>query len=215
VPGFPPLLEAALLWALQKPPERRPATAGELAAAVREGRERPPTIGAYTEEGRSGPAAAPAAAPDAAGGAREPARRPPRWRLPLAVIVAAVLVAVAVVGFLGRSAPPGPPPLAVTGVTASTDPPDGAGRCPHAAVTLRATVATNGAPGTISYEWLRPDGRTAGAGRVVLRAGERSATVSLAVSYDGGTAAQGVAALHVVSPVDAYSAPLRVSYSCP
>jgi serine/threonine protein kinase len=47
VPGFPPLLEAALLWALQKPAERRPATAGELAAAVREGLDRPPTIGAY------------------------------------------------------------------------------------------------------------------------------------------------------------------------
>src|SRR5215467_5997800 len=53
VPGFAPLLEAALLWALEKPPERRPATAGELAASLRDGLTLSPTLGAYGRPDRS------------------------------------------------------------------------------------------------------------------------------------------------------------------
>jgi serine/threonine-protein kinase len=215
VPGFPPLLEAALLWALQKPPERRPATAGELSAALREGVERPPTIGAYTEDGRRPLVAPEAGAPADRRGPSEPRRRVParmRWALAAGLAVAAALVLVAT-RLVGPA--PAPPPLQVTSVAASEDPADGAGHCPQATFTLRATISTNGTGGTVRYEWLRPDGRTAPPGRVVMRAGERTATVSLPVAYDGSGPVQGVAALHLLSPASVYSPPLRVSYSCP
>lgn len=215
VPGFPPLLEAALLWALQKPPERRPATAGELAAALREGVERSPTVGAYVDGGRAPAARLPAAPAGGEEGGGEPTSG--RWRLPVALALAGLLAAGAVLVAAGRFREPAPagPPLAVTAITASEDPAGGAVHCPHGTVTVRVTLATNGAPGTISYEWLRPDGQRVAPGRVVVRGGERAATVTLAVDYDGSAAAQGVAALHVVTPASVYSEPVRVSYSCP
>jgi eukaryotic-like serine/threonine-protein kinase len=215
VPGFPPLLEAALLWALQKPPERRPATAGELAAALREGLDRPPTVGAYVD-GRLAAAARGPAAPADRGeeGSREPTAG--RWRLPVALGLAGLLVAAGVLIAAARFREPAPGvPLAVTAISAGEDPANGALHCPHATVTLRATLATNGAAGTISYEWLRPDGQRAAPSRVAVRGGERTTTVTLAVDYDGSVASRGVAALHVVSPASVYSEPLPVSYSCP
>ena len=50
---------------------------------------------------------------------------------------------------------------------------------------------------------------------MAVREGQRSAAVSTTIDYAGSTPAQGVAALHVVSPASVYSAPLRVVYSCP
>jgi hypothetical protein len=125
------------------------------------------------------------------------------------------VAAVAVAGVLLVNAPQAPPPIAVTAITAATDPSSGVGHCPAATVTVRATVTTNGAQGTISYEWLRPDGGPAAAGRVTLRQGQRAATVALPLVYSGSAPVQGVAALHVVSPDGVYSAPLRVDYVCP
>src|SRR5215471_18164914 len=97
VPGFPPLLEAALLWALEKPPERRPATAGELATALRDALARSPTIGAYTEDGRRLPARRAGLVPDP-GPADGPGSRASggrRW-LPIALATAGVLAAAVV-----------------------------------------------------------------------------------------------------------------------
>jgi hypothetical protein len=215
VPGFPPLLEAALLWALEKPPERRPATAGELAASLRDGLTLSPTIGAY---GRPALPAAVAAAPAPDAGGREAPRS--RRRLIVAGLAAGAIVAmvaaVAGVRLLLQPAPaPAPPPLAVTGITASTEPAGGVGHCPAATVTVRVTVTTNGAPGTITYTWLRPDGAAPATGRVVLRGGQRSASVDLPLTYSGSAPAQGVAALHVLSPAGVYSEPLRIGYACP
>jgi hypothetical protein len=82
-------------------------------------------------------------------------------------------------------------------------------------VTLRATLTTNGVPGTIRYEWLRPDGRRAGSGQVAVRGGQRSVTVTLAVDYEGNAPAQGADALHVTAPASVYSEPLMVGYACP
>ena len=217
VPGFAPLLEAALLWALEKPPERRPATAGELAASLRDGLTLSPTIGAY---GRPGPVPARAAGAADAGEGQDGTRPHRRGRLTIGAAAAGVLVvaiaAVAGVRLLQPSPAPIPaPPLAVTAVTAAADPADGAGHCPAATITLRATVTTNGAAGTLTYEWLRPDGRPAATGRVALRRGDRSATVQLPLAYSGATAVQGVAALHVLTPAGVYSRPLRVTYACP
>jgi len=217
VPGFPPLLEAALLWGLAKPPERRPATAGELAAALREALALPPTIGAYTGDGRPGRAPA-AEAPPASAGARERrTRRGRRWLVPGLAAGAVLLVAV-VAGSAARllASPPAPaPPLAVTAITTEVDPAGGVGHCPRATVTVRATIATNGAPGTVTYQWVRPDGSSSTAVRSAVRRGERGPTATLAVDYSGATAAGGVAALHVLSPADVYSAPVRVGYACP
>jgi len=217
VPGFPPLLEAALLWALEKPPERRPATAGELAASLRDGLTLSPTLGAYGRPDRSR-AVPTSAAADPTGG--RDAGRARRRRRVIAAAVGAVLVsavaAVAGVRVLQAPVAPAPePPLAVTAITAATDPAGGVGHCPAATITVHATVTTNGAPGTVTYEWLRPDGRSAAAGRLTLRRGERTATVDLPLAYSGAAPAQGVAALHVLSPASVYSQPFRISYACP
>jgi hypothetical protein len=128
------------------------------------------------------------------------------------VVVAAIAVAA---GVRLLSAPAPQPPLAVTAITAAADPADGVGHCPAATVTVHATVTTNGVPGQITYRWLLPDGRRTAEGRVTLRRGGRSATVDLPVAYSGSTAAQGVAALHVLSPAGVYSEPVRVVYACP
>jgi serine/threonine-protein kinase len=214
VPGFAPLLEAALLWALEKPPERRPATAGELVASLSDGLTLSPTIGAYGRGRGSVPAAATGPV-DAARDGRGVVR--PRWRrwAAIAAIGVAAVALIAVAGALLLDAPPAPQPITVTAITAATDPSDGVGHCPAATVTVRATVTTNGSPGTIAYEWLRPDGGSAAAGRVTLRQGQRAATVALPLPYSGSAPAQGVAALHVVSPAGVYSAPQRIAYACP
>jgi Protein kinase domain len=212
VPGFPPLLEAALLWALAKPPERRPATAGELAAALRDGLERSPTLGAYTGARRPR-----AEAPAAVGGDRIQPAPASRWRLHLALALGGIAASVAVVLAARTVEQPSEAarPLAVTAITAAVDPVGGVVHCPRATVTLRATLATNGESGAIRYEWLRPDGQPDEGGRVTVHAGQRSATVRLAVDYDGSRAATGVGALHVVSPASVYSQPLLVTYACP
>ncbi|HXM54178.1 MAG TPA: hypothetical protein VOB72_02225, partial [Candidatus Dormibacteraeota bacterium] len=218
VPGFPPLLEAALLWALEKPPERRPATAGELAAALRDALALSPTIGAYTEDGRRTPARGPdrTAAPGA------PAPQPASggaWRVPVALAATAAVAATAVLVLGARSRQPAAaapaPVVSVTAISAVADPTGGTVHCPGGSVTLRATLATNGAAGTIRYEWLRPDGQRAGAGQVAVRAGQRSATIAQEFPFAGSAPAQGVAALHVLSPFDAYSEPVRITYACP
>jgi tRNA A-37 threonylcarbamoyl transferase component Bud32 len=216
VPGFAPLLEAALLWALEKPPERRPATAGELVASLRDGLTLSPTIGAYGRGRGRGRATAAATGPaDVTEGGRKVVRW--RWRrwTTIAALGAAAVAAIAIAGALLLQAPPAQQPIAVTAITAATDPSDGVGHCPAASVTVRATVTTNGAPGTIAYEWLRPDGGPVAPGRVTLRQGERAATVALPLAYSGRAPAQGVAALHVLSPAGVYSAPLRIVYACP
>ncbi len=217
VPGFPPLLEAALLWALEKAPERRPATAGELAAALRDGLALSPTVGAYTDDSRRArrPQARAAGAP--AQGATHPASPRRRRRAVLALAAVAVLLAAAVVAVTRLTqGPPAPAaPLAVTAITAAAEPADGTGHCPSATVRVRATVSTNGSAGTIEYAWVRPDGAPSRTGQVRVEPGVRSATVTLAVDYSGSRAAQGVAALHVLSPAEVYSQPLRISYSCP
>lgn len=215
VPGFAPLLEAALLWALEKPPERRPATAGELAASLRDGLTLFPTIGAYGRRGGRAPVTAAGPADPAADG-RDVARSRWRRRITVAALCVAAVAAFAVAGVRLLTAPPAPPPpLAVTAIAAATDPADGVGHCPAATVTVRATVTTNGTAGTIDYEWLRPDGGPPAGGRLTLRQGQRSATAALPLAYSGRTPAEGVAALHVLSPAGVYSAPLRVGYACP
>lgn len=218
VPGFQPLLEAALLWALEKAPERRPATAGELAAALRDGLAFSPTVGAYTEDGRRARRAQAQGGDAPTGGVPDAAARRPRWRAVLALTAVAALfatTAVVAVTRLTQAPSVAAAPLAVTAITAAAQPADGTGHCPGATVTVRATVSTNGSAGTITYEWLRPDGTLTPTGRVRVEPGVRSATITLAVDYSGIAPAQGVAALHVLSPAGVYSQPLRIAYSCP
>jgi hypothetical protein len=152
-------------------------------------------------------------------GGQDATRSRRRRRLTIGVAAGVVVAAIAVAaGVRLLSAPPTPapqPPLAVTAITAAVDPADGVGHCPAATVTVHATVTTNGAPGTITYQWLLPDGRASAEGRVTLRRGGRSAAVDLPVAYSGGAPAQGVAALHVLSPAGVYSRPVRVAYACP
>jgi serine/threonine-protein kinase len=215
VPGFPPLLQAALLWALEKPPERRPATAGELVASLRDGLTLSPTIGVYGRRRVRVPAADAVTAAAVSGG-RDVSRSRRRRRVAIGAAAGVVVAAIAVAaGVRYLTAPAPPPPLAVTAITAAADPADGVGHCPAARVTVHAIVTTNGAPGAITYEWLLPNGRASAQDRVTLRGGARTTAVDLPVAYSGGAPAQGVAALHVLSPAAVYSQPVRVAYACP
>jgi hypothetical protein len=235
VPGFPPLLEAALLWALQKQPERRPATAGELATALREALERSPTEGtAVAEEApvaadRNGAtkvvtlggwrAASTTAAPEVEAsqpGSTDRRRSPwPAWRTAVVLAIAGLAVGAGLGGWAARALPPvQAAALQVTGVTAAVEPADGIGHCPRATMTVRAFVATNGAAGTISYQWLRPGGATAPAHLTVPGSTRRTA-VTMAVDYSGAAPAEGLAALHVLSPASVYSPPVQLAYTCP
>jgi serine/threonine-protein kinase len=215
VPGFPPLLEAALLWALQKQPERRPATAGELAAALQDALRRSPAVPALHSGGRAADAAArpPNGRREAA--ASSPARR--RGRLRGAILAAACLLTgagLAVAASRVLLPAPSPPPLLVTSVTAAAEPAGQDRTCPVAAARLSGVVDTDGPGGSVTYQWLRPDGGAAPPQQVTVQAGHRRTTVTLTVSAGGAGAAGGVAALHVLSPASVYSQPVRVSFAC-
>jgi hypothetical protein len=206
-PGFPPLLQAALLWALQKPPERRPATAGEFAAALQDALRRTPAVPAAPGAGEQRPAPG--------GGALTPTRRRARWVWGgLGAAAAVLLLGLTLPRLVGLPAA-APQSLAVTSVKAAVAPADGVGHCPHATLTFRGTISTNGGAGTVTYQWLRPDGQLGAAGRARLAAGRRETTVTLSYDYDGSSPASGVAALHVTGPVDVYSPPVKVAYVCP
>jgi hypothetical protein len=206
-PGFPPLLQAALLWALQKPPERRPATAGEFAAALQDALRRTPAVPAAPAAGEERPATG--------AGASTPRRGRARWVWGgLGAAAAVLLLGLTLPGLLGLLAA-APPPLAVTSVKAAVAPADGVGHCPHATMSFRGTISTNGGAGTVTYQWLRPDGQLGAAGRASLPRGRHETTVTLTYDYNGSGPASGVAALHVLGPADVYSPPVRVAYACP
>jgi hypothetical protein len=128
--------------------------------------------------------------------------------------VAALLLGLTLPRLFGLPAA-APPALAVTSVKAAVAPADGVGHCPHATMTFRGTISTDGGAGTVTYQWLRPDGLLGAVGRANLPRGRRETTVTLSYDYDGSGPANGVAALHVTGPADVYSAPVRVAYVCP
>jgi serine/threonine protein kinase len=251
-PGLPGQLDAALLRGLEKRAERRPRSAGELAAALRSAAE--PVQGGETiapfddppppprERSRSGDdgalagtigpsgAIGQASAPSMATPAPPPprpvparparsasTRGPARWRAPLVagVVVLALALAAAAFARSRQAAPAAATPLEVSSVSATVVPASGAGHCPETDFTFHGAIATNGGAGTITYRWLQPDGQASAPQSIAVQAGTRLATATLVFKFSGNGSDRGQAALHVTSPIDAYSAPVAVTYTCP
>jgi predicted Ser/Thr protein kinase len=146
------------------------------------------------------------------------ARRPGRGTALLAVGLVALAVLVLATALIVRGRQPAAPPatrLQVSSVSAAVEPASGAGHCPETDFTFRGTVATNGGAGTITYQWLQPDGQTSAAQSIAVGAGVHRASVTLLFKFSGSGSAHGLAVMHVTSPIDAYSPPVNVTYTCP
>jgi serine/threonine-protein kinase len=146
-----------------------------------------------------------------------PAWRPGRGSaLVLVCLLAAIVLALASLAVVRlRPAPaPAPASLQVSSVAATVSP-GVTGHCPEANFTFQGTMRTSGGAGTITYRWLQPDGQTSTPQSTTVQAGARQATVTLLWKFSGSGSTHGVAALHVTSPIDAYSPPIDVTYTCP
>jgi hypothetical protein len=133
----------------------------------------------------------------------------------LLAATALALASLAVARIRPAPAPPPPPAaLQVSGVAAAVSP-GVTGHCPEANFTFNGTIRTSGGAGTIAYRWLQPDGQTSAPQTTTVQAGARQATVTLLWKFSGSGSTHGVAALHVTSPIDAYSSPIDVTYACP
>jgi hypothetical protein len=142
-------------------------------------------------------------------------RRPGRGTALLAVGLVALAVLVLATALIVRGRRPAATRLQVSSVSAAVEPASGSGHCPETDFTFRGTMATNGGAGTIAYRWLQPDGQTSAAQSIAVAAGAHRASVTLLFKFSGSGSAHGQAALHVTSPIDAYSPPLNVTYTCP
>ncbi|HYZ00469.1 MAG TPA: hypothetical protein VFA92_03155, partial [Candidatus Binatia bacterium] len=89
------------------------------------------------------------------------------------------------------------------------------GHCPSTTFKFDGTITTNGAGGTVQYQWTRPDGTQTTPTSVQLQPGSTSSHVSLDFPYTQKQSAQGQARLRVLSPGNQTSAPANVVYSCP
>lgn len=171
--------------------------------APRNGQDEPPL--ADGELRRFGPGVPPLAAAvwhGAAAPADPPRpRRTARWLVPAAVLLALLGL------LLWRWTTPA---LAVTGVTATTDP-AGPG-CDGTAV-ITATVETNGEAGTVRYHWLRSDGTSSGELSQSVRAGDRRTDVLLRWTFDGKGSLQAAATIEILSP-QRHSGPAAFTYTC-
>lgn len=132
-------------------------------------------------------------------------RRLVPWLVAAAVVLAGG-AAVTVLAFRG------PGELRVELVTVDVRP-DDTGTCPRASFQFDATIATNGAPGVVSFVWTRPDGVRLEPREVRVQDGQRAVPARLEFSVDGGAELEGEAVLDVLAP-GRQSASRTVTYSC-
>jgi hypothetical protein len=76
------------------------------------------------------------------------------------------------------------------------------------------TIATNGKPGTITYEWLRSDGQQSAQLRQSVVAGQTTTTVHLYWAFTGVGSTTAGATLRVLDP-SATTGATQFRYSCP
>jgi hypothetical protein len=210
-------------------PPRPPAPAGETpdAQATR----------ARVEAAQAGDGGQATVGASRARPAEAPAQDPPVWspasptpaaaragNLRLLVVAALVVVAGGgfAAGWLSRGSPTATPtattlplpraPFVVTSVAVRR----GAGRlaCPAAVAHLSATMTADHGGGTITYDWLLPHHTVTAPARVTLSTDQSKAVATLAYTITGRAALTGSATLHVISPLDVYSAPLALHYTC-
>ncbi len=151
---------------------------------------------------------------------RPPARSARRFGAAPTALAALTIAAMGLAAFLlgTRSVTPAQPiPIAVTGVALAVEPADTVGHCPMAEFRFGGRIVTNGAEGTVAYQWIRPDGQLSPTSKLHLRPRTRAAAVSLQFVYDGTPPApvSGSTVLHVLSPSDVYSRPISVTFACP
>lgn len=166
--------------------------------------------------------------------------RPPsgRWRRALAAVaLGVVVVGAGAGGYMAVTQgsaghhrahptvppPPPPPPLAVVGAAITVSPAGGQLGCGDGRASYRAQVTTNGAAGTLAYQWVYPDGSLGPASQLPLSKGQKAVALSLQFTFSGSGHGGGTASLQV-RPVpgagQAFVAPLRseappVIYRCP
>jgi hypothetical protein len=109
-------------------------------------------------------------------------------------------------GTTGRSSP-----FLVTGVTVRLAPGDL--RCPSAVAHLTAKLTLDHGGGTIRYQWVLA-GKTYAPQLIAVGADQDVAEATLAYRLSGRGSLSGTATLHVLSPLDAYSAPTPLHYTC-
>ncbi|HEU5390399.1 MAG TPA: hypothetical protein VFV73_31320 [Streptosporangiaceae bacterium] len=134
-----------------------------------------------------------------------PPRRPGRWRgRASAALTVILLAATAVVLFVRLHHAP----FHVTGVAIAPPTRNGCG------VGVTAEVSTNGAAGTVSYQWLfRPEGQAPQPLSKSVAAGQNAVYVTVAVQGSGHGTASRTVTLQVLGP-DVRSASIPVTLRC-
>jgi hypothetical protein len=139
-----------------------------------------------------------------------PRRRRSRWPIAVAAAVAVVALGLAAWRLWPESTPDA---LAVESVQPALDPADGAGSCPSAQYTVRASVTTNGGPGTLEFSWELPDERTS-AGSVDVAQGQERVELSLDFQLTGSTPRSGAPVLVITAPAEQRVEAPPVAYTC-
>lgn len=217
VPGFPPAATSALLRGLAKDPATRllPAELVDRLSAVpatdwpAPARTPPPTRGGPAPPTRLALGPPPASAPPAPTAARRRSRRP-------VILVGAAVAALVVAGAVyavGDHDSPTKAPLALTGITVSSDPPSGRISCPDNAITFTAEIATNAKAGTVRFQWTQPDGEKQAVSEVAVGAGQDTVEARLRVTVKGSRPLKGDAVITVLSPT-ALTARSGLRYTC-
>lgn len=120
------------------------------------------------------------------------------------------------VGYLLHKPPAAQPksqaPVAVTQISARAL--SGDLHCPSAVLQAEATLTVTGGTAQVRYVWLLPTGGSSAPHSVGVSPGAAT-TVTLNYTLSGRGDANGVVALHITDPVDVYSNPVPVKYSCP
>jgi len=171
--------------------------------------------GGLTRYGPGVPATPAASAPHAAEriwrsghadqSSRRPSRRPGRWRSRAGTALTVILLAASAVVLFMRFHHA---PFHVTGVAIAPPTRNGCG------VDVTAEVSTNGAAGTVSYQWLfRPEGQAPQPLSKPVAAGQNAVYVTVAVQGSGHGTASRTVTLQVLGP-DVRSASIPVTLRC-
>jgi hypothetical protein len=136
-----------------------------------------------------------------------PASRKKRRRPWIGALVTIALVAGVLVWLLTRGSDP--VQAHAQQVTASSPP----GAC-DTVVDVVGTIATNGRPGSITYQWIRNDGQPTDVLTQTVATGATSTQVHLQWSFSGHGRFNAVATLRVLDPAPASEASGAFTYSC-
>lgn len=164
------------------------------------------------------PAAVPSPAAFSVPQVAAPVYKPPKaakkrhWRRNLVLLLLLVIIAAGAFFAISRNLGPA---VAVTGVEATVQRPQGGGHCPSATYVFFGRILTNGGAGNIRYQWIQPDGTPASVTEQSVDKGQNVVTVSLSFTYSGNGSTSGVARLKMLQPSAVDSNPVAVQYRCP